>query len=121
MSFAQRHNKGGIDWKIDDLKTDSFQFWKREECFKEDPEKIYRLRGIYINKKGKFGDHPVAILDDRFMDLPDYLTEEVKSILTSQEDVEDIIAGKVGIKLEAFTDKNFGKECIGVKWIDLEA
>ena len=53
MSFANRHNKGGVDWKIDDLKTEGFQLWKREECYKEAPEKTYKLRGIYINKKGK--------------------------------------------------------------------
>ena len=121
MSFANRHNKGGIDWKIGDLKTDSFQFWKREECYKEAPDKTYKLRGIYINKKGKFGDHPVAILDDRFMDFPDYMTDEVKEILTSEEDIADIIAGRVGFTLEQYTDKNFGRECVGVRWVDLEA
>lgn len=121
MSFANRHNKGGVDWKIGDLKTESFQFWKREECYKEAPEKVYKLRGIYINKKGKFGDHPVAILDDRFMDFPDYMTDEVKDILQSEEDVADIIAERVGFTLEQYTDKNFGRECIGVRWVDLEA
>ena len=120
MSFANRHNKGGVDWKINDLKTESFQFWKREECFKEDPKKVYKLRGIYINKKGKFGDHPVAILDDSFMDFPDYMTDEVKEIITTQADINDIIAGKVGFTLEEYTDKNFGRQCIGVKWVDLE-
>ena len=121
MSFANRHNKGGIDWKIDDLKTDSFQFWKREECYKEAPEKVYKLRGLYINKKGKFGDHPVAILDDRFMDFPDYMNDEVKEILSSSEDIADIIEGKVGFTIEPYTDKNFGRECYGIRWQDLEA
>lgn len=121
MSFANRHNKGSVDWKLDDLKTDSFQFWKREECFKEAPEKVYTLRGVYINTKGKFGDHPVAIVEDRFIDLPDYMTDEVKSIMTSDDDINDIRAKKVGFTIEKFTDKNFGRECYGIKWVDLEA
>lgn len=117
MSFANKHNKGGIDWNA---KTDGFQFWKREECYKESPDKIWKLKGLYINRKGKFGDHAVAITDDRFIDLPDYMTDEVQSIISNDEDINDIIAGKVGFKIEPFTDKTFGRECYGVRWIDQE-
>ena len=46
---------------------------------------------------------------------------KVKEILTSEEDIADIIAGKVGFTLEPYTDKNFGRECVGVRWVDLEA
>lgn len=48
MSFASKHRKGGIDWNID---TKDFEYKTREELFKKDPEKVYTLRGIYINKK----------------------------------------------------------------------
>lgn len=114
MSFASRHNKGAIDWGI---KTDNFQYVKREDLFKNAPDAVYAIRGLYINTKGKFGNHPVAILEDCFLDLPMHMTEEVTEILKSFEDIEDIKSGKVGIKLESYESN--GKTCVGAKWMDM--
>lgn len=115
MSFASKHRKGGIDWNID---TKNFEYKTREELFKEDPEKVYTLRGIYINKKGRFGDHPVAITDDFFVDFPDYMCDDMESVLKDTEDIEDIKAGAVAFKITTFEDKNFKKLCYGIEWID---
>lgn len=117
MSFATRHSKGGIDWGIN---TEGFPFTTREELYKIDPEAVFTLKGLYINTKGKFGDHPVAITDHMFVDFPDYLTDEVREILKSEEDILDIKAGKVGFKIQEFTDKNFGRTCYGVSWVDIK-
>ena len=114
MSFASRHNKGAIDWNI---KTDGFEYKKREDMFKDSPEAVYTIRGLYINTKGKFGNHPVAILENCFVDLPMHMTDEVIDILKSAEDVEDIKAGRVGIKLEDYEAN--GKTCVGVRWMDV--
>lgn len=117
MSFANRHNKGAIDWGID---TSDFKYVTRKECYEANPEGVHTLCGLYINTKGNYGDHPVAICENAFIDFPDYMTEEVKEILRNGEDVEDIRAGLVGFKIEKFIDKKFKKECYGVKWVDLE-
>lgn len=116
MAFASKHNKGGIDWNID---TTDFTFLTREDSYKKDPETIHKVRGLYINKKSSFGDHPVAICDGYFLDLPDYMTDDVKEILKDEEDVETIKAGKVGIKIEEFYQEKFKKTCYGARWVDL--
>lgn len=116
MSFANRHNKGAIDWGID---TSNFSFVTREEAYKANPENVHKLCGLYINTKGKFGDHPVAICENAFIDFPDYMTDDIKEILANTEEVEEIKAGKVGFKIEEFQDKKFKKTCYGVKWVDL--
>ena len=116
MSFAKIHNKVGIDWGVN---TEGFEYMTREKLYKEAPDNIYTLRGLYINKKGKFGDHPVAITDNCFIDFPDYMTDEVMQIMTSEEDVNDILAGKVGFTIQEFTDKTFGRTCYGISWEDL--
>lgn len=116
MSFAKRHNKGGIDWGIN---TDGFEYMTREKLYKAGKNNLYTLRGLYINKKGKFGDHPVAITDNCFIDFPDYMTDEVKAILASEEDVNDILAGKVGFTIQEFIDKTFGRTCYGISWEDI--
>lgn len=116
MSFASKHNKGAIDWGID---TSEFAYLSRKECFDSNPEAVHVVRGLYINTKGNFGDHPVAICENSFIDLPDYLTNDVKEMLQDEEDINDIKAGKVGFKIEKFIDKKFKKECFGIKWVDV--
>lgn len=117
MSFANRHNKGAIDWGID---TSDFSFVTREEAYKSNPDNVHKLFGLYINTKGKYKDHPVAICENAYIDFPDYMTEDIKEILASSEDVAEIKAGKVGFKIEEFQDKKFNKTCYGIKWVDLE-
>lgn len=117
MSFASRHNKGGIDWEVD---TTGFEYMTREKLYKAGKNNIYTLKGLYINKKGRFGDHPVAITENCFIDLPDYMTDECKGILKSEEDIADIKAGKVGFTIQEFTDKTFGRTCYGISWEDLK-
>lgn len=117
MSFANRHNKGAIDWGID---TSDFSFVTREDAYKTNPENVHKLCGLYINTKGMFKDHPVAICENAFIDFPDYMTDDIKEILANSEDVADIKAGKVGFKIEEFIDKTFKKTCYGIKWVDLE-
>ena len=116
MSFASKHNKGAIDWGVD---SNDFPFVKREDAFKENQEAVHKVFGLYINTKGNFKDHPVAICDGYKLDLPDYMTEEVRDILKTPEDIEDIKAGKVGFTLQAFVDKKYKKLCYGVNWVDI--
>lgn len=116
-SFATRHNKGGIDWGVD---TNNFEYMSREKLYKSGKNNIYTLRGLYINKKGRFGDHPVAITDNCFIDFPDYMTDECKEILKSEEDISDIKAGKVGFTIQEFIDNTFKKTCYGIAWEDLK-
>lgn len=116
MGFAAKHNKGGIDWNVD---TTDFKFISRADAFKEKPDQIHTLKGLYINTKGNFGDHPVAICDGYFVDLPENILDDVKEILHSEEDIETIKAGKVGFKIEQYQSEKFKKTCHGIKWVDL--
>lgn len=116
MSFASKHNKGSIDWGVD---TNGFTFTSRQEAYKAKPEAIHTVKGLYINTKGNFGDHPVAICDGYFVDLPENLLEDVKEILKSEEDISEIKAGKVGFKVEEYQSEKFKKTCYGIKWVDL--
>ena len=117
MGFAAKHNKGSSDWGID---SNDFPFMKRNEVYKKDPEKVHKLLGIYINSKGNYDPHPVAISEGYKVDLPDYMTEDVREILKDEEDIANIKSGKVGFKLEEYTDKKYKKLCYGVKWVDIE-
>lgn len=117
MSFATRHAKG----QIFNCNTEGFKYYKLSELYAEEPDQEWQLQGLYINRKSEYGDAPVAITTDCFVNLPAYMLEEVQEMLRSAEDIEDIKAGKVGFKIETF-EKEVGKKkkiCYGIRWIDI--
>lgn len=116
MSFATKHKKGGIDWGVN---SEGYSFYKREDLYKENADTAHTLKGLYLNKKSNFGIHPVAICDGYFVDLPDYMNDEIKAILADETDIADIKAGKVGFKINTFTDEKFKRTCYGIEWVDL--
>ena len=120
MSFASKHNKGGVIFEID---IKDFKFVTLKELFDSDQGKTtYGIDGLYINTKSKYGDHPVAIIANEqwLADLPQHMTEEVKEILKDADDIQAIKDGKVGFHVELYTDKKFGRECYGISWDDME-
>lgn len=119
MSFANKHNKGAIDWGID---TKDFEYYSLKDLYEKDEENTtYILSGLFINTKNnsEYGNSVVAILCDKFVNLPSHMEAEVKEILSSGEDVEDIKAGKVGFTIRTY--ESHKKECYSVSWVDLPA
>ena len=118
MSFAARRNKGNVF----NCNTDGFSYYKLEDLYKENGEdQEYQVQGLYINKKSEYGDAPVAITLDCFVNLPQHLLGECQDMLHSSEDIEDIKAGKVGFKIEEYEKelKKGSKTCYGIRWIDI--
>lgn len=118
MSFASRHAKGSIF----ECNTDGFEYKKLEELYKEaGADHEHQLQGLYINRKSEYGDAPVAITTDCFVNLPQYMLDECAEILKSENDINDIKAGKVGFKVETY-EKELNKKkklCYGIRWIDI--
>ncbi len=85
----------------------------------EKGENTYKVYGLYINKKGKFGDAPVAISEDFSINLPSHLCDTVTEMLHDKELVEAINAGKFGLEVYAYMPKEYKKTCYSVKWVDL--
>ena len=119
MSFATRHNKGN---KFD-IDTEGFKYFSLKELFDEFGEDyIHGLQGIYINRKSEYGDAPVAILTDRFANLPSHLLEECQEILNSDEDVAEIKAGKVGFSIYPYQKedrKGKMQTYYSIRWEDM--
>ena len=118
MSFASKHNKGGVIFDID---ISAFKFKKLSDIFAEAEGRAIQIDGLYINSKSRFDAHPVAIAasDGILIDLPSHMTEEVKEILKDEDDINAIKEGRVGFTIDQYTDKKYGKTCYGVNWVDL--
>ena len=118
MSFAGKYNKSGKVFSVD---TDGWDVYKSlADLFENDPLKIYPVRGFYINNKSKFGPRPTMISDGFFVNLPEHMLDDVRTIMTNPEDVATIDAGKVAFRVRTYTSKAYNKECFGVEFLDVE-
>ena len=118
MSFAARHAKGSVF----ECNTEGFEYKSLGELYEElGEDQEYPIQGLYINKKSEYGDAPVAIGHDFFINLPGHMLDECLEILKSAEDVADIKAGKVGFKIYTYVKelKKGSRTCYGVRWIDI--
>lgn len=119
MSFAAKHNKGA-KFSID---TTGFHYKKIGDVVNDNGmENTYTVAALFINTKGRYDDHPVAVLPqiEALVDLPSHMTEEVRQILADPDDCSAIEAGKVGIKFEKYTSKTYNRECLGCRWVDIQ-
>ena len=115
MGLMNKFNKGSIEWGVS---TEGLAYKKLSEL---DKENTYKIFGVFLNTKGNFGSHPVAICDGFLADIPAHQTENVQEMLADQEVIDAIKAGKVGFNVKPYNAANFGnKECFSVTWVDIE-
>lgn len=118
MSFASKFNKGN-KFSID---TTGYSYKKISDVVQDNGlEHTYTVAALYINTKGKFDDHPVAVLPEieSLVDLPSHMTATVQEILSDPDSIADIEGGKVGIKFESYVSKTYNRECLGCRWVDM--
>lgn len=120
MSFAEKHNKT----RIFDIETEDLEYLSPEEAFnKYGKETVYRINALFINRKGMYGNAPVAVVttnNDQFMlNMSAHMTEEVEKILADSADIKDIKSGKVGIKLRPYHQRKFNRDCFGQEFVDI--
>ena len=106
-------NKTSYQWKVDGK---DFPFKKLSEYNVGD---MLTARGFFINSKGKYKPHPVAILDDVKVDLPEHLTEIVITILEDVEMCKAVDDGKCLLEVYKYDSKQ-RKDCYSVKFVDVE-
>lgn len=118
MSLADKYNRTAPTFTHQ--LSDNAPFKPLKELYNgENGENKYIVRGLYINKKGKYGDAPVAISEGFSINLPSHLCDTVTEMLQDKELVEAINAGKFGLEVYEYTPKDYKKTCYSVKWVDL--
>ena len=117
MSFASKHNKGAIDWGID---TKDFEYYSLADLRDMAGDDNHLCCGLFINSKNnsEYGPSVVLIMEDKFVNLPSHMLDEVKEILSDPEDVEAIKNGKVGFDIREY--ESHKKKCLSISWIDID-
>lgn len=119
MGLMDKFNKGGVTFDID---IKGFEFTNLESLSaKSQKGEVFKIDGLYINKKSSFGDHPVAIMvkEELLVDLPAHLNEDVKEILSDPEIVSAIKEGHVGFTIHEYYQERFKRNCYGITWEDI--
>lgn len=117
MSFAKRFNT--VKAQFDYQAPENTPFIKPSELVaKNGIDKVYKLRSCYINKKGLYGNEPVLITDDFFVNAPTHIVETIQQILKDEQAVKLINLEKVGFKFYQYQNK-FGEQ-IGIEWVDIK-
>lgn len=118
MGFAEKYNKVNTIFDID---IKDFEFMDGYGFIEKYGDNVVKIDGLYINKKGLFKDHPVAIIESEkiLLDLPSHMTDTVNEVLRDAESINLIKKGLVGIKAHEYIDSKYHKRCIGFDWCDL--
>ena len=118
MSFAKKHKKGAIDWGVD---TKDFEYFKLQDLFEMNgADAKYTLKGVFVNRNKNeqqlkdYGPSPVGILEDKLVNLPNHMLQEIEDILKDEEDIESIMNGEAVFKIREYESHN--KKCYGLDW-----
>lgn len=119
VSFSKRFNTE----KLFNIDTTDFDYNSLEDLAEwpsDEPEdRVYVVRGIYINKKSLYDPSPVIALDDCYVNFPAHLLEVCKEMISDREVVDAINEGHCGFRVTKYHQKRFNKDCYSVEWVDL--
>lgn len=102
-----------------DVDTKDFKWVKLEELFNTDPQKQYKVLGVFINHKSKFGDSPVAIIDGFLVNLPRHELDQVKDMLDDNEIIQYIRDGHVAFSVYEYHSTTYNRDAYSVEWLDI--
>lgn len=121
---AKKYNKGS---KFN-ANLNGLEFIKLEDVFKmSEDEKavsgrkpIYKITGIFINSKSKYGPRPFVSTPDFLVDLPTHMLETTRQMLADDELIKEVNEGKVGFTVRAYYSNKYHKDCFSINFEDIE-
>ena len=116
MSFAKKFNTAKAQFTFEPNKDSPF-FKPYELVSMNGIDKVYTLKGCYINKKGLYGNEPVLITETHFINAPSHLAETIQVVLKDENAVKLVNLDKVGFKFYEYENK-YGTQ-LGIEWVDL--
>lgn len=115
MDYA-KFNKNA---RLFNASTEKRDFVKLEKLYKEDANRVYTLKGFFLNKKGKFGDNYIAIVDnDKLIDLPKNLNETFVSIKNDADAIKGINNNECQFKIRFYHNTKYNKDCYTIDFVE---
>lgn len=77
-------------------------------------DKKYTIEALFINKKGKFGDQGVIVIENYFVNLPNHLTEMIEEMRSDNEVTEAINNRELAFEIYEFTSKKYNRTSVSI-------
>lgn len=124
MGIASKYNKQGNRFNYTIPENSEHVFVKASELFETIPanEAGVVVKSLYINTKGKYGEHGVIVCDEPaiLIDCPNHMTDTIKAMIADDEAVEAIKAGKLAVSAYKYDTKNAASGfAYGLEFIDI--
>ena len=89
MSITRFNNE---NVRFDFEPSKDFEYKTLEELFKTNgKDKVYLVKGVFINTKSRFGDSAVAVCEEYYVNLPSHLVSTVREIREDNKLVDDTL------------------------------
>lgn len=117
MSFAAKYHRESVHWDVDSKELKFIGMKDAVQQFGFDH--VFRIDGVYVNGKSKFGEAPVIMCGEEGIALnaPKSEVDTVREIMHDSEAVAAIKAGKAGFCIYKYTN-NYGKQ-LGIEYRDI--
>ena len=116
MSVLAKYQENNLPrFDFDNNKTREFtNLQKLNELF---PKQTFLIHAMFINKKSRYGDSPVLVLDDFTVNLPQHLTDTVKAMIQDFELVTAVNKRQIGFTI--YTYQNTYGIGYSINWVEL--
>lgn len=113
LSKYQDNQKPLFNYNNEKLRS----FLNLRELNERFPKQTFVIHAFFINKKSKYGESPVVVIDDYSVNLPQHLTDTVKAMLQDVPLIEAINQRKIAFTIYEYN----GKHGTGysVNWVEL--
>lgn len=115
MSILNKYNKGIAFTNVKDKERTYIDFKGLVTLMGN--EEFHVVRALYINDKSKFGEEPVIVLDDFFVNAPKHTLSMIKEMRQDNDVVQLINEGKVAFTIYSY-ENDFGTN-YSMNWVEL--
>lgn len=101
MGIANKYNRGS---KFTYKAPDSHKFESLVDLFNANGEdNVYTIKGFWINKKSKYGKHPVIVTPECYIGLPKHLTDVFEEMMKDDDAIKAINNNELGFTIYPYT------------------
>mgnify|MGYP001187637654 FL=1 len=69
-------------------------------------DKVYEIHALFINTKSRFGEAPIIVTENYFVNAPKHLTDTVKQMMNDTDVIELINNRQAGFSIYEYVGRN---------------
>ena len=116
MGIANKYNRQGNRFTAE--LPEDLPFLKLSELGETNTPLI--ILSMWINTKGKYGEHPVVATPSGLVDFPNSMAETVKEMIKDDEVIDAVNNRKLGFTVRKYHTNKYNRDAYTADFVDLE-